>query len=1189
VQGELAALSDARPRNLYLLGLFVADHQLPDCDALPAALEPEIVPEPVDAAEPTAVPVPAHLPEPSSCVGAASAGTAAGNLPVSPEKPAAASTAMPTAEQATACPTGASVPSAHDSAVDGTTGGAGAGLSLLTYLPSDTSMAAADVKQPTSAAAAQPAGGVAEAGAAQPGPAADGPLPSPSALPSTRPLSADHKPQVPDSTAPVPAAVPDAERAAAAHPAQGASPAGRPDHSTPEGGAALAPPEQTQDNATARQMTRWGAEAPSPLRPKHSWTVDSLVNNAATEAPVFSIRPAQHGALSGLEAALAPAPATQLPAAVPAADTPAQPPGGKSEAAAPSDDAVPPGGMVQASVPATTAEDTWQAAAGTAPMESEQHSGSEAALAREKASVRSAGDAAAAKAATVRVPARATAFEECTEPALEKPRRRSKHKRAARNSRSRDGSRTRQPSDGHTDELGQQPSEQRESVSRSRRSPGRHRDRSRTRRRSTEEQKGNRKRPRSRSRSSDRQQRRRSRDSGEDRRERGRRRDDSRRRQVRSSSRPDPSDMRHSSDPWGPSAAPAASMANVLMLTTEPEERAELMASVLGQVQQSDTQRPAPHSAAGGEEGGGSALPPPSDSPLLSQELPAQAEGDQDAAAAPEAVEIPAAETASRVQDVVGKTEAAGTHMPAAEDAEAQPPLSLGGDAAAGIRTEAAPAADAASFLESAGSPHAHAVHCGSAESGEPGIFGGQTVGAGESQHPAKLDGSQRKRRWDIVERPGRQDDGGQAKRQRTGSGSNTRRQNGVPAEWRHLEPQPSYDMFSGLSQPPLPQPASEKPRPPSESPPPLPVESPPVGMPSPDDRSPPRCGDHTGWCAVEDEPPLPSASPPPRSSAVGVEQPRVSRGGSPPEDLLQPPGKLLSQGQRPSKRTTLQDEHPKGPGSPQHASNASSQSAPRSPSPAWWRRAARSPSQPDSPSCSLRSRASSPTPARPYLATEWARALLATGINPLKWHLRASMEFIRSIRTKLCPAGLGCEAWLTTCAYAHAPRDLLTPDDNMLLVEVAREWESDGIPAEWKHVVKRPAALYSSLPAARTTEVAQGRSKDINPMAPPPPRSRDVNPMAPQATALQLDGEPSPTEVQPQQLPPSMLNEDVEIEESLMRLITVRCVPSSVAGHEFRRIVQCSRVLCSYRRTSGETTVAMKSQTLTQHRFPGT
>ena len=1096
VLGELAALADARPRNLFLVGLFVADHQLPECGAQPAAPEPVVAPQPLEAPAPTAVPVPAHLPAPSSYIGA-----------------------------------------------------------LLPYFPSGTSMAAAVVTQPTSAAAAQPIGGIAEGGAAQSGP---GRRPSPPAVPNARPQPAESVPNVPDIAAPVPTAEQNAEPAAAAHPAQDAAPACRPDHSTPKGGAAPAPLEQMQDDANDRPMTRWGAEVPSPLPPRHSWT-GRLVNNAATEAAVSNVRPAQHGALSGLEAALEPAPPARQTGAVPAAGKPAQPPGGNSATAAPSDDAVPPVGTVQAPGPATTADDTQQAATGTAPKAPELNSGSEAALAHEKASVCSDGDAAAAKVGTLRRPTAATASEEQTDTILEKPRRRSELASAHRNSSSRDRSRTQRPSDGRTDELGQQASEHREDASRSRRSSGRRRDRSRTRRRSTDERPGSRKRPHSGSRSSDRQKRRRSRDSCGDRRDRRRRRDDSRDRQVRSCSRPDPSDLHHGSDPWGPSAAPAASMANVLMMTTEPEERAELLASALGQVQQSDKQTPAPHAAAVSEEGDDGDLPPLPDSPLLSQGLPGQADGDQEVAAAPESVEIPAAEAAPRVQDMVGKGEADGSRMPAAEDAEAQPPLSAGANAAAGMNEAAVPAAEAAAFLESLGGLRAHALHCSPAESGEAGTFG-QPVGAEESPVPAELNGLKRKCRWHVVEPASRQDEGGQAKRQRVGLDSNAT--DGTPAakEPSRGQPQPSYDMFSGLSQPPPRRPPPRgQPWPPAQSPPPLPVESASGGMPSLDVRSAPQRGDHTAWCAVKDGPPLPrhrpSGSAPPRSSAVG-DEPRISSGDLLPAQSVPPPPPHGGQ-RRVGLRPALQDDGPEGPGSPQHGSYASSQSAPRSPSPAWWTRPARPAARPDSPSCTPRLRASTPPPARPYPATEWARALLATGINPLKWHLRTNMDFVRSIRTKLCAAGHGCETWLTTCAYAHTPRQLLTPDDNMLLVEVAREWESRGIPAEWKHVVKRPAVLHESLPAARTPEVAQQRGKDVNPMAPPPPRSKDVNPMAPRATELQPDGDPSLAEVQAQQLPLSMINEDLEIEESLMHLITVRLCHRFV--HLLYKMTLCS------------------------------
>ena len=141
-----------------------------------------------------------------------------------------------------------------------------------------------------------------------------------------------------------------------------------------------------------------------------------------------------------------------------------------------------------------------------------------------------------------------------------------------------------------------------------------------------------------------------------------------------------------------------------------------------------------------------------------------------------------------------------------------------------------------------------------------------------------------------------------------------------------------------------------------------------------------------------------------------------------------------------------------------------------------------------------------------------------------------------------------------------------------MLLRDVARERESRGIPAEWKHVVKRPAALHGSLPASRTAEVAQRHGKHITSMAPQPAHSKDVIPMAPQTTAMQSDGARFLAGVQPQQLPESMRNEDVEIEESLMRLITVRSSQYTVAlQHEVACHV-CHVCFAPIESTTGQT-----------------
>ena len=947
VLGELAALSDARPRNLYLLGLFVADHQLPESDALPATPEPTALPEPLEPAALPAIPVPAPLPAPTSSIGAVSAGTAAVILPVSHEVPAAASTAVPRAQQASACPTLSPAQSAHGSAVHGPV--SWARMALLTYVPSDTSMAAAVTTKPTSAAAAQPAAGVAEPGAARSGP--DGRL-----------LSADSERQVADTAAPATAAARHVEPAAAAHPAVDASLADRPDRSTLKGEVVVAPLEQTPEDAIDRQTTRWGAEAASPLQPKHHWT-GRLVNNAATEVAVFSVRPAQHEALSGSQAALAPAPARQQAEAVLAADKPAQPTKVKPETAAPSGDAVQPVGTLQDPAPAVGAEEgTRQAASGTAPEESQRSSDWEAALVSGKAPWRSAADAATDEAEAVSRPADAAASQERTEPTLEKPRQCLEPARASCTSHSRD-------------------------ESRSRRSPGRSSDRSRTRRRSTEERLGDRKRPHSGSSSSDRRKRR------------------------------------------------------------------------------------------------------------------------------------------------------EGRRTPAADETQTQPPLPPDAAEGAGVHQVAAPAADAAAFLASLDGLHAPVIQCGSAQSGENSIDG-QPIGAKGTLHPTKLAGAKRRRRWDVVEAAGRQDDRGQVKRQRMGPDSDV----------AHVAPQPSYDMFSRGSQSPprqpALQPANDEPRPPSQ----LPAESAPDGMPPPAVRSPLRCAEHRAWCAVKDEEPLPchgpSGPPPPRSSAVADQHTRISSSDSPPARSLPPPPS--EEGEWPSKRHMPFGDGPQGLPSPQHGSYASLLSAPRSPSPAWWTRAARPQAQRGSPSYALEAPSSPPPAAGLYPATEWARPQLGTGIDPLKWHIRTDIDFVRCVRTKLCKAGNACKGRLTDCAYAHAPMELLTPDDNMLLMEVAREWESRGIPAEWKHVAERQAALHGSLPATDTAVVTQRRSKDVNLVAPP-------------AAGLQPDRQQLLPRVQPQQLPHSMLNEDVEMEESLMHMITVRllsrCHPLPIPMLESNRL----------------------------------
>ena len=80
--GEVAALSDARPRNLYLFGIFVADQPLVDCEARLAAPEPAAVPELVEAAGLPAEPSIDQQPATRSSIGILSAGTQAVSPPV---------------------------------------------------------------------------------------------------------------------------------------------------------------------------------------------------------------------------------------------------------------------------------------------------------------------------------------------------------------------------------------------------------------------------------------------------------------------------------------------------------------------------------------------------------------------------------------------------------------------------------------------------------------------------------------------------------------------------------------------------------------------------------------------------------------------------------------------------------------------------------------------------------------------------------------------------------------------------------------------------------------------------------------------------------------------------------------------------------------------------------------------------
>ena len=170
---------------------------------------------------------------------------------------------------------------------------------------------------------------------------------------------------------------------------------------------------------------------------------------------------------------------------------------------------------------------------------------------------------------------------------------------------------------------------------------------------------------------------------------------------------------------------------------------------------------------------------------------------------------------------------------------------------------------------------------------------------------------------------------------------------------------------------------------------------------------------------------------------------------------------------------------------------------------------------------------ASAPTGTAHYAATERANLLLERGVNPLHRHLHPQGTFVRNIRTRLCLAGAACPGG-SRCSYAHSPEELLTREDNELLVEVAREWEANGIPDEWKEMVAEAARQRRKPPASSGPEFSSGggprRSKDPNPMAPHPERG----------------GPQSQSEANPA-LPASLRNEELEVEEQLMKLITVR------------------------------------------------
>ena len=102
VHDEVAALADARPRNLYLFGVFVAESQLPQPETLPVTLKPAAVPTLPEAAGVTSQPILEQLPAIGSSIGMVPASTGVMIALVSHDHSAAASLDASTAQQAEA-------------------------------------------------------------------------------------------------------------------------------------------------------------------------------------------------------------------------------------------------------------------------------------------------------------------------------------------------------------------------------------------------------------------------------------------------------------------------------------------------------------------------------------------------------------------------------------------------------------------------------------------------------------------------------------------------------------------------------------------------------------------------------------------------------------------------------------------------------------------------------------------------------------------------------------------------------------------------------------------------------------------------------------------------------------------------------------------------------------------------------
>ncbi len=433
-------------------------------------------------------------------------------------------------------------------------------------------------------------------------------------------------------------------------------------------------------------------------------------------------------------------------------------------------------------------------------------------------------------------------------------------------------------------------------------------------------------------------------------------------------------------------------------------------------------------------------------------------------------------------------------------------------------------------------------------------------------------------------------------------------RKYGVPLAWQHLKQLAGNGPGARESQSPPPLPPSAEPRSPSEPPPPLPADGVSDGAPSSGHRLPPPSNVYMERRHQRDQehgspppPPLPSdspaSSPSPRPPPEVDGQPRYS-------PVYRPSvysGAWLSH--RPASPNCSRRLPPYEPTSPPHSHSYRF-------SPPLWPQSgqhARSPAQPDSspysvgsPSYGRHAREETPpylTPYPPppelrdmpplgsaqeardaaqahlwsqaeptvhtaergegdygrpswlYRATEEAHGLLASGIDPRQRHRHPDYSFNLSIRTRLCEHGAACNRH-EFCAFAHSDEELLTRDDNVLLVEVAREWELHGVPDWWIRFFEALPAAREDPPARTTTAAAQARRQDVDAVAPEDGHCQSVDDGMTAPPAQQPDpqqhAERLPAEQQ--DLPPSMRNEDLEMEASLMKVVQVRVLYSRFA-----------------------------------------